>query len=76
VRLVKLGDLIDNTLSYAYGLHDLGADWARSFFLPIAEEMRQVVARSRFARLEKTASLLLRELDFALARLRANLAKF
>ena len=29
VRLIKLADLTDNTLSCAYGIHDLGVTWVR-----------------------------------------------
>jgi (p)ppGpp synthase/HD superfamily hydrolase len=76
VKLIKLGDLIDNALSCAYGQHDLGTKWTRSFFLPIAEEMRGVLAGARFERFPRAAELLRRELDFALSRLHANVASF
>jgi (p)ppGpp synthase/HD superfamily hydrolase len=76
IKLLKLSDLLDNTLSCAYGLHDLGAGWARSFFIPILEEMRGVLSGARFERFPRTADHLRRELDFARARLLANVSKF
>jgi len=73
VRLIKLADLIDNAVSCAYGIHDLGEAWVRGTFLPIAEEMSLVVTTSAYPGVERTAAVLLGWLDFALRRLRANL---
>lgn len=45
-KLIKYCDLLDNTLSVAYGLQDLGAEWATSFYLPIALSTAKVLGRS------------------------------
>ena len=54
VRLIKYADLADNTLSVAYGLHDVGLDWATGFFLPIAERTRDALAGVPFTRLRRS----------------------
>jgi hypothetical protein len=51
VRVVKCADLVDNMLSVAYGLHDLGLPWVRGFFLPIAADTRDVLLATPFRRL-------------------------
>src|SRR5262245_60206066 len=66
VRLIKIADLIDNATSCAYGIHDLGDSWMRSFFVPIAMEMARVVASVEYDRFPRTAARLLGWLDFAL----------
>ncbi|HPH64488.1 MAG TPA: hypothetical protein PLF40_02045 [Kofleriaceae bacterium] len=74
VRLVKLADLVDNVVSCAYGIHDLGYRWVKDTFLRIAVGMTRIVEATRFERFPKTAELLLGWLRFGLMRLRANLA--
>lgn len=76
VRIIKIADLIENTLTVAYGIQDLGVPWTESFFLPIVEEMAPVVAEASYVRYPKTAALLLPILAFALERLRGNLRRF
>lgn len=76
VRLIKLGDLIDNSASCAYGLHDLGAEWVSSFLLPVVNEMREVIGRTAFVKYPQTARRLSAVLEFSCARLRQNTLKF
>ena len=76
VKLIKIADLIENTLTVAYGIQDLGIPWTESFFLPIVEEMAPVVTEASYTRYPKTAALLLPVLAFALERLRGNLRRF
>lgn len=74
VRLIKVADLIDNVISCAYGIHDLGERWVRNTFLQIAESMFEVVCAAEYTRYPLTSALLLGWLDFAMLRLRANLS--
>jgi hypothetical protein len=74
VRLIKIADLVDNVTSCAYGIHDLGASWIRATFLPIVTGMVRTVRSVGYPQFPRTAALLLQWLDFALARLHANLA--
>jgi hypothetical protein len=76
VRLIKLADLIDNVLSCAYGIHDLGRRWINNTFLPIAEGMAKTVRAASYPRYQRTSARAVALLDFALARLRSNLAIF
>ncbi len=69
VRVIKCADLIDNMLSVAYGLHDLGLEWARGFFLPIAGETREVLAATPFTRLPATGAYLVTLVEWAWQRL-------
>lgn len=64
-RLIKYADLIDNTFSVAYGLQDLGKDWAENFYLPIMKKTKEVLARTSFERYPKTAKQAEILLDFA-----------
>lgn len=73
VRLIKIADLIDNALSCAYGIQDLGAPWVRDTFLPMTTELSEIVASIEYKQFPKTATLLLSWLQFAMQRLRANL---
>jgi (p)ppGpp synthase/HD superfamily hydrolase len=72
-RVIKCADLIDNMLSVAYGLHDLGLDWARDFFLPIAEETREVLVSTPSTRLPRTGAHLTGLVEWAWARLAGSL---
>jgi hypothetical protein len=69
VRLVKCADLIDNMLSVAYGIHDLGLPWAQSFFLPIASDTRAVLAQAPFRRLTVSGRNMLDAVEWAWARM-------
>jgi hypothetical protein len=73
VRVIKCADLIDNMLSVAYGLHDLGIDWALEFFLPIASETREVLLSTPFTRLPVTGAHLTGLVDWAWGRLAGSM---
>ncbi len=45
-KLIKTADLVDNTLSVYYGLHDLGVSWVSSFYLPIAKATDRTLRNS------------------------------
>jgi (p)ppGpp synthase/HD superfamily hydrolase len=68
-RVIKCADLIDNTLSVAYGVPDLGLTWVREFFLPIGAETRRALHAAPFERLPATGAHLLGLVDWAWARL-------
>jgi len=74
IRLIKLADLVDNVVSCAYGIHDLGRRWVSGTFRPLAAGMVASVGRATYERFPKTAHLLESWLDFGLERLDANLA--
>ena len=74
VRLIKLADLIENVVSCACRIDALGDRWVRKTFLLIAEHMFEVVSDAEYARYPRTSALLASWLDFAMRRLRANLA--
>lgn len=69
VRLVKCADLVDNMLSVAYGIHDLGLPWTRTFFLPIASDTRTVLAAAPFRRLTVSGRAMLDSVEWAWARM-------
>lgn len=73
VKLIKLADLIENTTSCGYGIHDLGAKWIRHTFMPIAGEMIANIAKARFEEYPDTARLMVEWLRFAYKRMVANL---
>ncbi|HEY1484657.1 MAG TPA: hypothetical protein VGF84_01060 [Micromonosporaceae bacterium] len=73
VRIIKCADLIDNMLSVAYGLHDLGLDWVYGFFLPIATETRAVLQSTPFERLARTGAYLLPLVEWAWHRLEGSI---
>jgi (p)ppGpp synthase/HD superfamily hydrolase len=75
-KLIKLADIVENTISVAYNLHDLGTEWAHSFFLPIVEEMKINVTPDKFKTYKKTAKLLDTHLQFSFNRLYENAQKF
>ena len=64
-RLIKYADLIDNTLSVAYGLQDLGKDWAENFYLPIMKNTKKVLENTTFEKYPKTGEIAKILLDFA-----------
>lgn len=73
VRLIKCADLVDNMLSVAYGLHDVGLDWAREFFLPIASQTREILLSTPFTRLPRTGAQLTGLVDWAWGRLAGSM---
>jgi hypothetical protein len=73
VRVIKCADLIDNMLSVAYGLHDLGLDWVNDFFLPIAGETRAMLVATTFDRLPRTGGYLIALVQWAWTRLAGNI---
>ncbi len=75
-KLIKLADLIDNTIGAAYNIDRLSAKWVRVFYLPIVTEMKEQVSTDRFAKYPKTGLLLNERLGFCLERLDSNLKKF
>ncbi len=74
--LIKYGDFIDNTISIAYGLPDLGYDWANTFYVPIMRGTERVLDQKEFVRYPKTAALLRAQYAFSKDRLLQNLAKY
>ena len=76
IKLIKLADVTDNTMSCAYGLHDLGAEWVRTQYMPHMEEMRSVITLDRFQTYFRTATILIQNLQFACERLESNLKKW
>jgi hypothetical protein len=73
VRVIKCADLIDNMLSVAYGLHDVGLDWAADFFLPIATETREALRSAPFERMPRTGAYVLGLVDWAWQRLQGSM---
>jgi hypothetical protein len=73
IRIIKCADLTDNMLSVAYGLHDLGVAWARTFFLPIAGETRDVLRATAFRRVPIIGQHMLTLVDWSWARMMASL---
>jgi hypothetical protein len=73
VRLIKIADLIDNVVSCAYGIHDLGVTWVRDSFYAMARRMSSSVATASYAQFPATAKLMLGWLEFGLARLQVNI---
>lgn len=76
LALIKYADLIENTISCAYGIHDLGIDWIKSFYLPIKSETEKVLASKKFAVYPETATLLRIQYAFAAERLEHNFIKY
>ena len=58
-RLVKYADLIENTSSFAYSLHEPNIEnpevRAKEFYLPILEKTTAVLAKTEFTQYPKTA---------------------
>ena len=76
VKLIKLADVTDNATSCAYGIHDLGAEWVRTEYMPHMVEMRSVITADRFRTYIRTATILIQNLQFACERLENNLKKW
>ncbi|MBI4022900.1 bifunctional (p)ppGpp synthetase/guanosine-3',5'-bis(diphosphate) 3'-pyrophosphohydrolase [Candidatus Berkelbacteria bacterium] len=57
-RLIKLCDLIDNTLSVAEALPELGQDWVKNTFLPIVSGMQTVVLAATYPTFPVTGRVL------------------
>ena len=75
-KLIKLADLIENTISVAYTIFDLGLKWTDEFYLPILENMKNNVSADKFKKYRKTAELLNLELEFSRHRLLENADKY
>ena len=58
VRIIKYADLVENTASVSYGLHDLGINWFYDFYEPILKSSTENLANTEFVRYAKTANLL------------------
>lgn len=76
VKLIKFGDMIDNTIGCAYNIHDLGVEWVENFLLPIMNDNKGVIRVNDFIRYSKTAALLQVQFDFCYNRLKENLQKY
>lgn len=74
-RLIKYADLIDNTLSVAYGLHELGQEWVESFYLPILKRTKNVLEETSFEKYPRTAKQARIILDMAVSLLSCRLSK-
>jgi len=75
-RLIKYCDLIENTISCAYGIHDLGVNWVTKFFLPIKKETQRALAQNQPKIFSKTFLLLQAQLKFVDERLINNINKY
>lgn len=75
-KLIKLADSIENAISVAYTIFDLGLKWVDEFYLPILENMRPNIKASQFKKYPKTAKLLNDQLDFVCQRLYENADKY
>lgn len=58
VRIIKYADLIDNTASVVYNLHELGIEWGNNFFKPIMENTLRVLTDSKFVQYAVAADIL------------------
>ncbi|MEI6237595.1 MAG: hypothetical protein WCP03_03285 [Candidatus Saccharibacteria bacterium] len=58
VRIIKYGDLIDNTASVIYNLHNLGLDWGNNFFRPIMDNTLKMLIDSEFSKYKEASKLL------------------
>jgi hypothetical protein len=76
VRLLKLADLLENTTSCSYAIHDMGVDWMTKTFVPIATEMRAVLDKSTFSTYEATAGVLSSLLAYNYQRLLGSIDAF
>lgn len=57
-RIIKYCDLLENTTSVCYGLHDLGVDWFYNFYEPILKRTTGNLANTEFVKYPKAADLL------------------
>ena len=57
-RILKYCDLLENTTSVCYGLHDLGLDWLHDFYAPILKNTTATLASTDFIKYPNTARLL------------------
>ena len=72
-KLIKYCDLLDNTLSVAYGLHDLGDKWANSFFIPIVQSTYETLSLADIYKYPKSTIYLRSTFSTALDVLYLNL---
>ncbi len=61
-RLIKYADLIENTSSVCYSLHEPGREapvlWAKEFYLPILTRTAEVLSLTAFEKYPQTAEAL------------------
>jgi len=75
-RLIKLADLIENMASCAYAIPDMGVEWTRTFFVPIATETAAMLRGASFPQYPKTGEALRGQMEYHLRRLQSNLAMY
>lgn len=76
VALIKYADLIENTISCAYSIQDLGIEWMKNFYLPIKDETKKTLSLKKFILYPKTAAQLREQFAFAEERLVNNINKY
>ena len=76
VRLIKLCDLIENMASCAYGIPDMGLEWMRALFLPIASQTAATLRGATYADYPRTAELLCQQMDFQLRQVRQHITMY
>lgn len=76
VRLIKIADLIENSSSCSYAIPDMGTEWTRTFFMPIATETASMLLRASFPGYPRTANQMRAQMSYQISRLRQNLAMF
>ncbi len=60
VRIIKLADLIDNSLSVTHQLFVLGSAWCDNYFLPIIMPMIEAVTKTEFTIFHRSGEILKR----------------
>lgn len=75
-KLIKLADMVENSTSVAYTIHNNGKKWTESFFIPIIKEMKKNLSINDFDKFKKTAQILFNQLEFAYRRIINNIKKF
>lgn len=76
VALIKYADLIENTISCAYSINNLGIDWIKKFYRPIKNDTKKVLCSKRFVLYPKTVARLREQFAFAEERFDHNLTKY
>ena len=76
VVLIKYADLIENTISAAYSIHDMGTAWTKNFYQPIKNDTKKTLTSIKFVLYPATASKLREQFLFAEERFENNLIKF
>jgi len=76
VLLIKICDLIENTISCAYGIPDLTKKWVKEFYMPIFEDTKKVIDQKKIEHYPQTANILMSYLAFSEERLYHNISKY